>query len=202
MTEEANFEKGYNLNKSDYNMKVEIILSFVLAVTTVVYTLISLMLWYESRKTRKQKNEPHIVAFLKSTEDHNTLALYIKNIGEGFAKNVKIEMLKDYNQFGKELQLLSELGIMKNGFNSFPPDYELKYYVHSYEKVYKSDKNEFINLRVIYEGSDKRKYTEDFVLPFNQLFGQNYSNPPETFMGQIPYYLNEINSTLKKRETK
>lgn len=178
-------------------MKVEMILSFVLAVATVFYTFISLLLWYESRKTRKQKIEPHIVAFLKSTEDHNTLALHIKNIGEGFAKNVKIKMLQDYNQFGKELQLLSNLGIMKHGFNSFPPDYELKYYVHVYEEIYNSDKNEFISLTITYDGSDKRKYNEEFVLPFNQLFGQNYSNPPETFMGQIPYYLDKINSTLK-----
>lgn len=61
-------------------MKVEIVLSTVLAVSTVAYTAINLMLWFESRATRKQKIEPLIVAFLKSTESNKVLALHIKNI--------------------------------------------------------------------------------------------------------------------------
>ncbi|MBW4359792.1 hypothetical protein [Flavobacterium taihuense] len=181
-------------------MKIEISLSIVIAISTVLYTVISLMLWYESRKSRKQKIEPHIVAFLKSSENHKTLELHIKNIGEGHAKNVNILVLHDYNQFGKELKSLSNLGAMKNGFNSFPPEYEIKYYVHDYSEIYDNDKNEFIKLKIDYKGTDNRKFTEEFHLPFNQLFGQNYSNPPETFIGQIPFYLNEINTTLKNKK--
>jgi hypothetical protein len=178
-------------------MSVEIVLSLVIAISTVLYTVINLMLWFESRKTRKQKITPHVIAFLKSAENHITLELHIKNIGEGIAEDVKIKTLKDYNQFGKDGHLISELGIMKNGFNSFPPQYELKYYLHSFTEIYEKEKEESIKFELSYRSSDKRKFTEIIELPFKQLFGQNYSNPPETFMGQIPYYLNEINSTLK-----
>jgi PHP family Zn ribbon phosphoesterase len=178
-------------------MSVEIVLSLVIAICTVFYTVINLMLWFESRESRKQKITPHVIAFLKSAENHMTLELHIKNIGEGIAENVKIKTLKDYNQFGKEGLLISELGIMKNGFNSFPPQYELKYYLHSLTEIYDKEKDESIKLELSYRSSDKRKFTQIFELPFKQLLGQNYSNPPETFMGQIPYYLDEINSTLK-----
>jgi len=181
-------------------MNAEISLSIVLVVTTVIYTVISFMLWFESRKTRKQKIQPHIVAFLKSSENHKTLELHIKNIGEGHAKNVNILVLHDYNQFGKELKSFSNLGAMKNGINSFPPEYEIKYFVQDYDAIYDNDKNEFIKLKIDYKGTDNRKFTEEFDLPFNQLFGQNYSNPPETFIGQIPFYLNEINMTLKNKK--
>ncbi|WP_262509234.1 MULTISPECIES: hypothetical protein [Sanguibacteroides] len=36
-----------------------------------------------------------------------------------------------------------------------------------------------------------------YALPLNELTDQNYSNPPENFIGQIPHYLQEINKTLK-----
>ena len=183
-------------------MKVEIILSIVIAVCTVLYTIINSLLWFESRSTRKQKTSPHIIAYLKSTEDHVMMSLHIKNIGEGLAKNVKVKILKDYKQFGKNNQFLSELGTMKNGFNSFPPQYELKYYINTNTDIYKTEKDEKIELELNYESCDNRKFTEIFELPFNQLFGQNYSSPPETYIGKISYYLNEMNATLKKLEKK
>lgn len=181
-------------------MKVEIILSIVLAVSTVFYTIINYMLWLESRATRKQKITPLIIAYLKSTENHEILALHIKNIGEGQAENVKIETIKDFNQLGKDNLLLSDIGIIKNGFNNFPPQYELSYYIHHLTKIKPEDDNNSIELNISYERSDKKKYKNVYKLPFNQIFGQNYSKPPETHMGQIPYYLEEISSTLKKNQ--
>ncbi len=50
-------------------MKVELILSMVLAIATVCYTIINLMMWIESRATRKQKITPQVIAYLKTTED-------------------------------------------------------------------------------------------------------------------------------------
>jgi len=44
-------------------MKVELILSIVLAVSTVCYTIINLMMWFESRATRRQKTTPFVIAF-------------------------------------------------------------------------------------------------------------------------------------------
>ena len=86
-------------------MEVELILSTVLAFATVCYTIINLMMWLESRATRKQKVTPQVIVYLKTTEDHLTLCVHIKNIGEGCARNVQVRVLKDYNQFGKEQYL-------------------------------------------------------------------------------------------------
>jgi hypothetical protein len=180
------------------NLNVELILSFVLAICTVVYTIINVMLWVESKATRKQKLTPLMVTFLKSAENHIMLELHIKNIGEGLAKNVRVKVHQDYKQFGKDDFLLSDVGIIKNGFNTFPPEYELKFYIDSLVKLYEKDKDGSIKLEFNYESYDKRHFQDIYDLPFNQIFGQNYSTPPETYAGQIPYYLKEINSTLKK----
>ncbi|GET24278.1 hypothetical protein [Prolixibacter sp. NT017] len=178
-------------------MAVEIILSTVIAASTVIYTATSLMLWIESRASRKQKLTPMMVAYLKTTENHSILKLCIKNIGEGVAKDLSIKALQDYERLGKSHLLLSEIGVIKNGFNTFPPQYELKFYLGRLTEIYKKDQDGFVRLEFSYKSSDDRKFKEIFELPFKQIYGQNYSNPPESYIGQIPYYLKEINETLK-----
>lgn len=183
-------------------MAIEMILTMVIAASTVIYTAISLMLWIESRTTRKQKLTPMMLAYLKTSEDHIVLELRIKNIGEGVAKNLTVNTLQDYERLGKSHLLLSEIGVIKNGFNTFPPQYELKFYLGNLSEILEKDQDGSIKLGFNYKSSDNRKFCESFELPFNQIFGQNYSNPPENYIGQIPYYLKEINKTLKTMDEK
>lgn len=178
-------------------MEVELILSTVLAFATVCYTIINLMMWLESRATRKQKITPQVIVYLKTTEDHLTLCVHIKNIGEGCARNVQVRVLKDYNQFGKEQYPLSNLMFFKNGASIFPPQYELKFYIDSVKNIDYESNNSYIELEVLYQDIDNKHYREVYQLPFNQIVGINYSNPPETYMGQIPYYLKEISKLIK-----
>lgn len=183
-------------------MAVEVILSTVIAASTVIYTVTSLFLWMESRATRKQKLTPMMVAYLKTSENHTTLELRIKNIGEGVARNLSIKTLQDYERLGKNDLLLSDVGVIKNGFNAFPPEYELVFYLGTWTEIYERDKDGSIKLEFSYKSSDKREFSEIFELPFKQIFGQNYSEPPDSYLGQIPYYLKEINKTLKGIEKK
>lgn len=176
-----------------------IALSWVVALSTVAYTVINLMMWFESRATRRQKITPLIIAYLKSSEDHNTLCLFFKNIGEGCAYDIRVTVLKDYNQFHEKNYPLSSMQLMENGAAIFPPQYELKYFVNSYSKIDFSDKdNNYVKFEVTYYDVKKRQYRNIYTLPFNQV-GCNYQNPPETYMGQISYYLKEIKKVLEKK---
>lgn len=96
------------------------VLSVVIAICTALYTVINLMMWFESRATRQQKITPFIVAYLQSTDSHMVEVLHIKNIGEGYAKDVRFKVIKDYKRLGKESLLLSECGAIKRGVSSFP----------------------------------------------------------------------------------
>ena len=180
-------------------MKVEIALSTVLAVSTVFYTAINLMLYFESRATRKQKITPLIVAYLSRTENQN-LALNFKNIGEGLAKNVRIKPIKDYHPFGNWSYSLSSFGIVENGFDNFPSQYELSYMINSMKKLNEEEAKISIEIEITYENSDKDKFIDVYVLPLNQMIGFIHSDPPETFMEQIPYYLKKISDTLKEKK--
>ena len=183
-------------------MDVELILSIVLAGATVCYTIINLMMWFESRATRRQKISPFIVAYLQSTDSHMVEVLHIKNIGEGYAKNVRFKVIKDYKRLGKDNLLLSECGAIKRGVSSFPPQYEITYYIENWCDI--GDKNicDYIELEISYERMDGKILSCEYRLPLNELTDQNYSDPPETFMGRIPYYLKEIDKNLKKFQDK
>jgi hypothetical protein len=172
--------------------------NIVIAVATAVYAWINFRLLKESQETRKQKTAPFVVAFLKTTDNHNVLSLHIKNIGEGLAKNVQITVLKDYFIMKKDKYPISNLNIVKNGINIFPPQYE---FVNNIDWLIESNedkKDKYIELSINYEGTDGRKFQEVFNLPFYQYLGQHYCNPPETYIGEIAYYLKEINTNIKK----
>ena len=174
----------------------ELILSAVIAFATVCYTVINLLMLIESRRTRLQKLRPQVIAYLKSTEDHQTLMLCIKNIGEGCAKNVRATMLHDFNAFEKGQFQLNNFKLFSEGINVFPPEYELHYYINWWEDL-KRREGEYVELLIdCCDINGKPCEQQHFVLPFKQI-ASNYSYPPETYIGQIAYYLKEIGKTQK-----
>lgn len=180
------------------SISVELILSIVLAVSTICYTIINLMMWFKSKATSKQKLTPFVIAYLQITNDHNMLCVHIKNIREGCTKDVKAKLLKGYNQFGKETFPLSDCIIFKNGANIFPLQYELKYYIDKPQDINYSSDDSFVELEPEYSDTYNRRFNENiFKLPFNQI-GGDYSDPPESYLGQIPYYLKKLNTTIEK----
>lgn len=176
-------------------MEAEIILSIVVASSTVVYTIINAMMWWESRAARLQKTTPHIVAYLKTSETEMNICLYIKNIGEGYAKDVSLTVISDYVRFGDEKLSLSNLFIAKEEITSFPPQYELKYYLD--ERI-KEFKDETFEIEINYFCSRDKRYSERFKFTPAIITDQNYTNPPDSFIGQIAYYLKKISDNTKK----
>lgn len=179
-----------------------ILTNIVIAVATAVYAWINYKQLKESQAARKQKTTPFIVAFLKAADNHNSLSLYIKNIGEGLAKNVRIKIINDYYIVGKKELPLSSLNIVKNGINIFPPQYEIVNNIDFMENLFPDKEENIISLNIIYEGDNGKVYNQIYDLPFNQYIGQHYSNPPDTFIGEIPFYLKEINTSIKKINSK
>lgn len=173
-------------------MKVELLLSIVLAISTVFYTIINLMMWFESRAARKQKTDALIIAYLKYSDDDRVVYLFMENIGEGCAENVTLSALPDYERFMK--WPLSESNPFKNGINIFPSKEKINIALNLSAKT-ELDKDCFI-LEIKYNNLNSYKQkTNVYTLHFGQI-ESSYRTPPVTFMGQIPYYLKELNKTL------
>lgn len=174
-----------------------LILSFVVALATVLYTWVNYKMLQESKATRMQKSEPIIVPYLQSSADHSSIILYVKNVGEGCARNVIAHVVKDYNFFGKDMTF-KDFHLFSEGVSSFPPQYEMHYVFDSWDNIKENGDDCYIEFNIEYDGMDGRHFSDKhFRLRLKEI-GKIYSNPPEDAFTQIPYYLKEIDKTLKK----
>lgn len=177
---------------------MENFLAIVLAICTAIYTIINFMMLLESKSTRKQKTAPLLIAYLGFTEAApKSVILYITNVGEGYAKNVKFNIIKDYEYLsGKPL---AKRGAFKNGISSFPSKYMLKYFILIELDQFVFDSNDgYVHFGISYENVHGRKIYNEYVLRFDEIIDQNHRTPPETYMGQTAYYLKMIHEEIKK----
>lgn len=176
---------------------IEVIFSGVLVIVTIVYTIATTLMYTESRKSRLQKTTPCIIPYFKSSADHQSVFLYIQNVGEGTAKNVKVTINKGYEITPKSLNI-DGYKLFKEGVAIYPPQHELHFYINLWENIEKSDS---IELSIEYEALDNRKFNYDHIKLTIWDSYQSWSGVPEETLDQIPYYLNSINETLKRQKT-
>ena len=138
---------------------VELIFSGVLALVTILYTVATILMYKESKKTRLQKTTPCIIPFLKSSADHQSVFLYVQNVGEGTAKNVKVTINKGYEKSIKSLNL-DGYKLFREGVAIYPPQYELHFLINTWDNIEKTD---YIELSIDYEGLNNRKFNQDHI---------------------------------------
>lgn len=178
---------------------INLILSIVLAIATVAYTWINWEMLKENKATRLQKTSPLIVPYLKSTASHEMVCLYIKNMGEGCAKDVSIRPITDYHIFYKDDYLLSSHPIFKEGINVFPSGYELHYNLNWWDLIRKQGMEDKIEFEITCKDMQGHLYgPHQYVLKLSQIMS-NYSTPPDTYEGQIAYYLKDISKNFANR---
>lgn len=139
---------------------------------------------------------PEIIAYLKTSEDHNVVMLVIENIGEGCAYDLKVELDEEYYTFAKEDKKLSQMPIFNDGVSLYPPQYRLQYYLGECAQI--KDLQETIGMSFSYRDQNNHEYAKHTSLKIKQIVCF-YSNPPETYIGKIAYYLQEINKKLIRR---
>lgn len=175
-----------------------LVLSAVVALATIAYTWINYLMYKESRISRLQKLKPEIVPYLQSTASKKVLCLYVKNVGEGCAKNVRIKLINDYNCFGKEDWPLSKFPLFNEGVNVFPSGYELHYYIDDWDTIRENGMAGYLEMDLTYTNiKGEQAETNHYVLKFNQIMS-NYSTPPDNNEDLMNYYLKSISESLKK----
>ena len=180
------------------NTAIQLFFSAVLAIATVAYTIATVLLLIESTKARKLKTNPCVIPYLKISDDHQLLLFCLKNIGEGVARNVHVELREEYYCFGKQDIPLSQYRVFQDGVAVFPPQYELTYILGSRETCLADNTNDYIEFYVSYANlNKKRNKPMCYKLMFQQI-GQNYVLPPDSDLGRIAYYLKDVSKTLKK----
>lgn len=142
------------------------ILSIVLIIVTLAYTVTSVLSWLETRAARLQKNAPNMIAYLKSNVSHEMLYVCIKNIGEGCATNVRIIPSTDYHLLDGCLQL-KDFPLFSEGVNIFPPQYEMIFPLNSW--VAMRNENPIREFNAFYSDLEGKERSRHFTLPFKQI---------------------------------
>lgn len=84
----------------------------------------------EMRETRDQETAPFIIAFFDVQTEASLIYLVVKNIGHTVATQVKFTFTPELRS-SNDNRLLKEVGFIKNGIESMPPNYEIRTLVDS-----------------------------------------------------------------------
>ncbi|OQA92886.1 MAG: hypothetical protein BWY27_00147 [Bacteroidetes bacterium ADurb.Bin234] len=89
------------------NECLQIIFSGIVALSTVVYAVLTWRLVSETRKTREIQVTPDIhVFFEKSEADVHFVYIVLENFGYGIAYNTTFEIIKDFSVYDFEFERL------------------------------------------------------------------------------------------------
>jgi hypothetical protein len=144
-----------------------LVFAFVVAISTLVYAILTSMLVSETRKMRKMQTEPNISIRIESNERAiKYVDIIVENIGAGPAFNIKFFLKNDLKLFANDK--LSEIGFIKNGLKYLAPKQKLRYPLLDLNSVLKNDSNKLIEISVIFSDYLNEKYKSNFEINFEE----------------------------------
>jgi len=177
---------------------LQIIFSGIVAISTVVYAVLTWKLVSETRETRKLQITPDIHAYFEKSEvDASFVYLIIENIGYGIAKNVKFQITKDFQYYDFEIQKLADKGAFKSGVKNFYSKQRFRYLFTDLSKKYDEKIKDNVKFLITYEDIYKKVFTKDLNLSLDEITGMGIITPPDSYLGRVAYELKEIRNILK-----
>lgn len=158
--------------------------SGVVAISTVVYAILTWQLVSETRIMRKVQTEPSLHVFIQSRDEHNEITdMFIQNTGMGVARNIKFKVLSDFMYYRSDVlskdYWLKDIHLLKNGLEALAPNQKIRVFSTSYKDVRELNSKTYFELGVEYANykGDKTyfKYLLDFfTLPANGMSRHDY----------------------------
>lgn len=125
----------------------------------------------EMRETRDQETAPFVIAYFDIQMESNLIYLVVKNIGRTVASQISLTFTPEL-QSSNTSHPISEVGFIKNGIDSMPPNYEIKTIVDSINVYFSNEDLPFkYNVEITYYGgieSKKRTSKQQLDLSANK----------------------------------
>jgi len=118
----------------------DVIFSFIVAISTVVYAILTWRLVSETRKMREAQTEPKIFITIQPREEWiNFIDMIIQNIGLGPAYDIQFKVEPDFKI--TKSRSLSEIGFIKNGLKYLAPNQKIKFFLTNLAENFEEKKN-------------------------------------------------------------
>ncbi|MBN1618662.1 hypothetical protein JW887_04980, partial [Candidatus Dojkabacteria bacterium] len=181
---------------------ITVIFSGIVALSTLVYAILTWQLVSETRRMRKVQSEPALSMHIQPRNEWiNFMDIIIENVGSGPARDVTFKLSRDF-QLLKDRKW-SDLNIFKNGINYLAPGQKIQFLCTDMEDDFETKKDLSVNIEVKYTNISKKKYKSTFILDFSQYLGiYQVGKPPleeiEKHLKRIQKDLNHFSTGFKK----
>ena len=179
------------LNSNDGSFSI--IFPAIVALSTIVYAILTWKLVVETKRMRRVQTEPRIsISIYPAEEDVHFMELIVENIGYGPAYNIKLQSNSDFEVFYTKKKF-SELNLLRNGIKCLVPKQKLQFVLlNTYNE--ESLKLSF-TIHVEYYDDLGNKYYDDFMIDIPEL--ADLWLYKETSLQKIAKALENISQKLK-----
>lgn len=163
---------------------VTLIFSAVVALSTVVYAVLTALLVAETRHMRRAQTEPKLVAYVKPREEFVNFAhLYIKNVGAGPAFNVSFELTTNKNDEGGNILIrdFKESRFLETGVDYIGPNQKLHSRYTKFNDNFDKKIMAKIMVKINYKSSTNRNMSDTYAIDMSQFEGAGNLGTPHLY---------------------
>lgn len=159
--------------KSSLNFdKINTFFTFVLVLSTIMYTSLTNSLVNETLKMRELQSSPNIILYFQSHSDHfNVIELIIENIGNGSAHNINFLISDSNKESSKEYKFLSNLNLINKGIRLLASKQKIKTFVTSMFENFEEKKDMFFIFDIKFNDFEGNKFEQQQKIDFSELIG-------------------------------
>lgn len=178
---------------------LSVFFSFIVALSTVCYAILTWRLVTETKRLREVQTEPKVSIRMESEEySIGFIALFIKNEGQGPAYDVKFsyQFLEKESSSKNIIDDFEKLKFLKRGFDYLSPGQEVKSFFTS---TYQAGDNLFktkIEVDISYKNIHSKAILDKYLLDFSSFENRIQAGKP--YLYEISNSLENIDKNLKK----
>ncbi|MCC4771282.1 hypothetical protein FXV91_14255 [Methanosarcina sp. DH2] len=177
------------------NSSLNLLFSGIVAISTVVYAVLTWKLVSETSKMREVQTEPNVYAFIEPRDEHNEITdMFIQNIGLGLARDIKFAVLSDFIYYKSErlskIYQLSEIYLIKTGIEYIAPNQKMRIFSTSLNDVRELNSKNYLKMKIEYTNSVGKEYDSVYLIDFSSL--------PANGMSTGGAYKRDVLNSIKK----
>jgi len=163
------------------NGALTVLFSALVALATLVYAILTWRLVNETRRMRKAQTDANITVSVVITERWvNFLELLVKNEGVGPAYDIafKLEPIDPEGCDKSIIDVINELGFVKNGLAFLSPGREIRSFLTSMLQDYEKKIKTVIKASVSYKTSSGERKEGSYIIDFSVFAGMRHIGAP------------------------